>query len=308
MPPSRSRGTRRCARRGGFRLARAGMFVTVRPAILIAAFVVAAATAGAQPLSSREWLIAGRLTQGGIVFGTAPPGTVRVTVDGAPVRLTGDRRFLAGFGRDAPPQTTLVATLADGSRDVRVVPVAARQYAIESIPSLRQPPPDAPPDPVYDARRAVELGEIRYARAGDSDETGWTQAFAWPTHGRVSGVYGSQRILGGVPKAPHLGLDVAAPPGAPVTAPAAGIIRLAHGPFLLEGNLVMLDHGHGLVSAFLHLSRIDVKEGQHVALGERLGLVGMTGRATGPHLHWALNWRAARLDPGLFVPVGGNTP
>ncbi len=279
----------------------------MRPPILAAIFVVAAATAGAQPVSTREWLIAGRLTQGGIVFGTAPPGTVSVTVDGAPVRLTGDRRFLAGFGRDAAPTATLVARFADGTTDRREVPVAPRHYQIESIPSLRQPPPDAPPDPEYDARRARELAEIRDARAGDSDETGWQQAFAWPAHGRISGVYGSQRILGGVPKAPHLGLDVAAHAGEPVTAPADGTVRLAHGPFLLEGNLVMLDHGHGLVSAFLHLSRIDVREGQHVARGERLGLVGMTGRATGPHLHWALSWRSARLDPGLFVPEGGNS-
>lgn len=278
----------------------------MRPLVFAAALVVVAATAGAQKVSTREWLIAGRLTQGGIVFGTAPPGTVSVTVDGSPVRLTGDRRFLAGFGRDAPDHATLVARLTDGSEDRRVVPIEPRHYDIESIPSLKQPPPDAPPDPVYDARRAVELHEIAAARAGESDETGWQQAFAWPAHGRISGVYGSQRILGGVPKAPHLGLDVAAPPGSPVTAPADGVVRLAHGPFLLEGNLVMLDHGHGLVSAFLHLSRIDVIAGQHVARGEQLGLVGMTGRATGPHLHWALSWRTARLDPGLFVPAGGN--
>ncbi len=278
----------------------------MRPPIFAAALVVVAATAGAQRVSTREWLIAGPLTQGGVVFGTAPPGTVAVTVDGAPVRLTGDRRFLAGFGRDAPATATLVARFADGTTDRRAVPVTPRYYDIESIPSLRQPPPDAPPDPVYDARRAVELAEIAAARSGESDAMGWQQAFVWPVHGRVSGVYGSQRILGGVPKAPHLGLDVAAPAGAAVSAPADGIVRLAHGPFLLEGNLVMLDHGHGLVSAFLHLSRIDVTEGQHVARGERLGRVGMTGRATGPHLHWALSWRTARLDPGLFVPEGGN--
>ncbi len=111
-----------------------------------------------------------------------------------------------------------------------------------------------------------------------------------------------------MPKAPHLGLDIAPGAGARVTAPASGVVRLAHGPFLLEGNLIMLDHGHGLVSAFLHLSRIDVREGQHVARGDPLGLVGMTGRATGPHLHWALSWHAARLDPALLVPEGGNAP
>jgi len=291
-----------------------GQVRIVRRLTLTLAAMAAAALAGAQPTPRawgtqpmpHAWQIAGRLTQGGIVLGTAPPGTVAVTVDGAPVRLTGDRRFVAGFGRDAAPTATLVARFADGGSDRRVVAVEPRRYAIESIPALRQPAPDAPPDPVYDARRAVELAEIRDARAGDSDNTGWAQAFAWPAHGRVSGVYGSQRILGGVPKSPHLGLDIAAHAGEPVTAPADGTVRLAHGPFLLEGNLIMLDHGHGLVSAFLHLSRIEVTEGQHVTRGERLGRVGMTGRATGPHLHWALSWRSARLDPGLLVPVGGN--
>lgn len=279
--------------------------MTIQRALFAAVFV-AAATVASQPLPTREWQIAGRLTQGGIVFGTAPAGTIAVTVDGAPVRLTGDRRFLAGFGRDASAQSVIVAHFADGSGDRRIVPVAPRRYIIESIPSLRQPPPAAPADPVYDARRAVELAEVAAARAGDSNATGWQEAFAWPAHGRISGVYGSQRILGGVPKSPHNGLDVAAPPGTPVVAPASGVVRLAHGPFLLEGNLVMLDHGHGLVSAFLHLSRIDVRPGQPVRRGEQLGLVGMTGRATGPHLHWALSWRAERLDPALFVPEGGN--
>ena len=170
------------------------------PWAFAAALVVAAATVGAQPIATREWLIAGRLTQGGIVFGTAPPGTVSVTVDGDAVRLTGDRRFLAGFGRDHTDHAVLVARLADGTEDRRTIPVAPRHYDIESIPSLRQPPPDAPPDPVYDARRAVELGEIAAARAGESGETGWQQAFQWPAHGRISGVYGSQRILGGCPR------------------------------------------------------------------------------------------------------------
>ncbi len=276
----------------------------MRLAVAALALLVAASAAPTPP--PREWQIAGRLTQGGVVLGTAPVGTTSLTVDGAAVRLTGDRRFIAGFGRDIAPTTTIVAHFADGPSDARAVPVAKRAWKIESIPSLRQPPPDAPPDPVYDARRKVELAEIAAARAGDSDEGGWDQAFAWPAHGRVSGVYGSQRVLGGVPKSPHLGLDIAAPAGTPVRAPADGTVRLAHGPFLLEGNLVMLDHGHGLVSSFLHLSRIDVREGQHVARGAVVGRVGMTGRATGPHLHWALSWRDARLDPALFVPAGGN--
>ena len=278
----------------------------MRRTALAAGLIAVATAAYGQAATPRGWQIAGRLTQGGMVIGTAPPGAVRVTVDGDPVRLTGDRRFIAGFGRDAAATATLIARFADGSSDRRLVAIEPRHYAIDSIPSLRQPPPDAPPDPVYAARRAVELAAVAAARAGDSDQTGWQQAFAWPAHGRISGVYGSQRVLGGVPKSPHNGLDIAPGAGKPVTAPADGVVRLARGPFLLEGNIVMLDHGHGLVSAFLHLSRIDVREGQRLARGDILGRVGMTGRATGPHLHWAISWHAARLDPALFVPEGGN--
>lgn len=267
---------------------------------LIAAAVLFGTAAA--PISSLEWQISGRPTEGGLVFGTAPVGTVALTLDGVPVRLTGDRRFVIGFGRDARARAQLIARLASGGRDIRTIDVSRRTWQIESIPSLRQPAPDAPPDPAYDARRKIEIAEIVAARTGSSDETGWAQAFAWPATGRISGVYGSQRILGGVPKSPHLGLDVAAPIGKPVRAPADGTVRLAHGPFLLEGNLIMLDHGQGLVSAFLHLSRIDVRVGQHVERGEVIGAIGMTGRATGPHLHWGLSWNEVKLDPGLLMP------
>ncbi len=249
------------------------------------------------PAAAAVWRIAGEAVQGGLLFGTAPPGTQALTLDGQPVRLAGDGRFLIGFGRDAT-SGTLAATLADGSTAARAIVVKPRQWRIESIPSLAQSTVD---DPVYDARRAIEVARIAAARAGVSDETGWTQAFAWPAHGRVSGVYGSQRILGGVPKSPHYGVDVAAKAGTPVLAPADGVVRFADGPLLLEGNLVMLDHGHGLVSAFLHLSRLDVHEGDHVRRGDRLGLVGKTGRATGPHLHWAMNWGSVRVDPQLLA-------
>lgn len=274
----------------------------MRLATALALFVALSAAAPGPRITPIEWQMSGRMTQGGALFGTAPIGTTRVTVDGVAVRLTGDRRFVAGFGRDAPAQSTVVATFADGSTDARTVAVTPRTYEIESIPSLKQAPPDAPPDLVYEALRKSETEAIAAARMGQSDETGWTQAFIWPAEGRISGVYGSQRILGGVPKAPHLGTDVAAPTGTPILAPAAGTVRIAGRKFSLEGNLVMLDHGHGLVSAFLHLSRVDVVPGQHVERGERIGAVGMTGRATGPHLHWALSWDEVKLDPALFVP------
>ena len=244
--------------------------------------------------------MAGTAQQGGLLFGTAPPGSVTLRLDGKPVRLTGDGRFVVGFGRDAPPVAKVVATLADGRTVERAIEVAQRQWQIESIPSLNRAP--SAPSAEYEAIRAPELATIAAARIGETTETGWVQAFIWPATGRVSGVYGSQRILGGKPASPHYGVDVAAPAGTPVVAPADGIVRLAQGPFSLEGNLVMLDHGHGLTSAFLHLSRIDVVPGAHVVRGQTIGAIGMTGRATGPHLHWALTWDDVRIDAATLVP------
>jgi len=272
-------------------------------AAITTALAAALATGAARDLPSRtslavDWHLAGKPAQGGLVFGTAPAGTVRLTLDGVGVRLAGDGRFVIGFGRNAMPVATLVAELPGGVSVVERVTVASRDWQVEAIPSLAQ---STTPDPEYDARRAAELARIAAARAGETDAAGWTQPFRWPTHGRIAGVYGSQRILGGVPKSPHYGVDIAAPAGTPVAAPADGIVRFADGPLLLEGNLVLLDHGHGLASAFLHLSRIDVHAGDTVRRGEPLGTVGRTGRATGPHLHWGMTWGTVRVDPQLLV-------
>lgn len=273
------------------------------PALVGGALIGAAVPAGqiasstVTSAATAVWRIAGEAVQGGLLFGTAPQGTRALTLDGQPVRLTGDGRFLIGFGREATGGM-LTAAFADGSTAVRTITVKPRPWQIESIPSLVQSTAD---DPVYDARRAIEVARIAAARAGVSDEIGWLQAFGWPAHGRISGVYGSQRILGGVPKSPHYGVDIAAKAGSPVLAPADGVVRFADGPLLLEGNLVMLDHGHGLGSALLHLSRLDVHAGDRVHRGDKLGLVGKTGRATGPHLHWAMNWGNVRVDPQLIA-------
>ena len=119
--------------------------------------------------------------------------------------------------------------------------------------------------------------------------------------GRISGVFGSQRILNGEPKRPHSGVDVAVPAGTPVLAPAAGIVTLAENGMYFEGGLVLLDHGHWLESAFLHMSRVDVQPGQRVEKGDIIGAVGATGRATGPHLHWSMKWVGRLVDPQLTV-------
>lgn len=242
----------------------------------------------------------GAIVQGGLAVGQAPAGTTAVTLDGQPTRMDSARRFLAGFGRDAAGTALVEARLADGTRVRQTLRVAPRTWQIERIPSLRQ---STTPDPEYEKLRAAEVARINAARSAVSDATGWTERFAWPATGRISGIYGSQRILGGVPRNPHAGVDVAAPTGTPVVAPASGIVVLAAPPaFSLEGNLLIIDHGNRLFSSFLHLSRIDVKVGDRVAQGQRVGAIGATGRATGPHLHWGMSWGEVRVDPQLLVP------
>jgi murein DD-endopeptidase MepM/ murein hydrolase activator NlpD len=238
--------------------------------------------------------------QGALVRGTAPAGTVALSLDGRPVPVAPDGRFILGLDRDAAPAAMLVARLVDG-RDVRLpIIVAARAWAIQHVNMAR---PSTGPTPEYARLREAEMVRIGAARAQRTDAMGWSQHFTWPAHGRLSGVFGSQRVYrGGVPAAYHSGADIAAGAGAVVAAPADGVVVLAPPPgFSLEGNLVIVDHGMGLSSAFLHLSRASVRVGDHVRQGQEIGRVGATGRATGPHLHWSLVWNGARLDPQMVT-------
>ncbi len=244
--------------------------------------------------------LSGNAQQGGLMFGTLPFGASQLTLDGVPVRTTGDERFLIGFGRDAPATATLTWRDGQGRAQERLVAISARRWEVQSLPTLA---PRPVPDAEFAARRPGELARIAAARKGTSDLMGWTQAFMRPAAGPTTGVFGAQRILSGEAQAPHGGMDVGAPAGSPVVAPAAGVVRLAEGPFTLEGNLVLIDHGFGLVSAFLHLSEIKVAAGQAVAKGDIIGRVGATGRATGPHLHWGVTWLGTRVDPAQLVPA-----
>ena len=246
-----------------------------------------------------DFAFEGAFRQGGIVIGTAPQGATGVMLDGRAVPVDPDRRFLIAFDRDARPTARITATFADGGKVERVLNVVSGTWRIERV--------DAPLRPVRDseafmAMRKPELEAIAAARAVGTDAHGWRQRFYWPITGRVSGLFGAQRIYRGEPGAYHGGVDVAAATGAPVRAPADGVVVLAADkPFSLEGNLLLIDHGAGLNSAFLHLSRIDVKKGDHVTRGQVIGAVGATGRATGPHMHWGLMWNGARLDPVLLT-------
>ena len=284
--------------------------LAVGGAVLAALALLAGQGAGAQErqlsgapvagTSGFRWT--GTLSQGGLILGTAPVGTRAVTLDGKPVAVASDGRFVAGFDRDAGAQATLVATLADGGVVRETLAIAPRRWDISRLSTLPKYPV---PAPEFARVRPAELAQIVAARQTSAVVDGWRQAFAWPVTGRISTLFGSQRIYAnGEAGSYHSGIDVAREVGAVVKAPADGVVILAADqPFTLEGNLLMLDHGMGLNSAFLHLSRIDVKQGDRVRQGQVIGAVGKTGRATGPHLHWSMRWGDAKLDPLLVAGV-----
>jgi hypothetical protein len=258
--------------------------------------------ASAEPsVRTADFALTGELTQGGWARGRVPAGTAALTLDGKPVPIAPDGSFFLAFDRDSGSSTMLSARLANGTAAVRTLSVSPRAWRIEHIPI--GPRPGAPPSEAFRIRREAELAQINAARAIDSGSQGWRQRFVWPAKGRLSGLFGSQRIYNGTPGSYHSGTDIATgASGTPFVAPADGVVILAvASPFTLEGNLLMIDHGMGLNSAFLHCSQILVKQGEAVRQGQVIGRIGMTGRATGPHLHWSIKWRNARLDPILFT-------
>lgn len=264
--------------------------ITRRSALLqVAALTVmpgAAAAAGTLSLG-------GSYEQGGLILGRVAPGAV-VDVDGNAVSVSPDGIFCFGLPYDAKTPLRVTARFSDGSQDVREVVPVARQYDIQAINGLPEEYVEPPPDILE--RMARERAQIVEARKRDTDGTDFMKPLEWPCPGRLSGIYGSQRILNGKPMAPHLGVDVAAPEGTPIHAAADAVVAISD-EFHLEGGFTLLDHGHGINTCYLHQSQRLVTAGQSVKRGEVIGLIGHTGRATGPHTHWGLCWFEMKLDP-----------
>ena len=238
------------------------------------------------------------VSQGALVIGKVPAGST-VLFGGRTLRPTPYGTVVFGIGRDATGPLQIDVRRSDGSHETATISVAPRDWPIERIDGV--PPDTVNPPPEIAARIESEQALVSAARVRDDDRADFAQPFIWPVQGRVSGRFGNQRIYNGTPKPPHSGMDIAAAQGTPVLAPAAGIITFANPGLYLTGGTVLLDHGHGVSSNFLHLSRIDVKVGDRVAQGQVIGAVGATGRATGPHLHWGMNWFDVRIDPLLVL-------
>jgi len=245
----------------------------------------------------------GEPVQGGLLVGKAPPGS-QIRIDGESVMTTDAGRFLLAFSREQTAAARVVAELPDGQRIERRIEPTERSFDIQRIdglPSEQVTPPEEVLERIRnDARQAREARRLRDARSD------WSGGFDWPLTGPITGVYGSQRILNGEPRNPHWGIDIAAPTGTPVRAPAPGVVTLAHPDMYFSGGTLFIDHGHGLVSAFLHLSDVHVQVGQTVDRGQPIAEVGATGRATGPHLDWRMNLGDIRIDPALLLDWSKN--
>lgn len=239
-----------------------------------------------------------RAVQGGMMIGHTVPGS-RVTQDGEPLMVSDDGVFLVGFGRDAEPGSMVEVTTPAGQHLSRRLQVAKREYKIQRIDGL--PPRKVTPKPEDLAHIRADIAAAKKARALRDPRTDFLTGFQWPARARISGVYGSQRVLNGKPRRPHYGVDLALPVGTPVRAPADGIVTLAHPDMFYSGATLIMDHGQGLSSSFLHLHRILVKEGERVKQGQVVAEVGASGRVTGPHLDWRMNLRDKRIDPALLA-------
>lgn len=250
------------------------------------------------PAMAAKLSLKGDFVQGGLVIGKTDPHA-RITLDGRSIQVTKDGMFIFGFGRDAGKTAILQAVYSDGKRQVRPLTVKGRKYRISRINGL--PPKMVTPSPGALLRIKAEGKAIRAARAIFTPQARFAGGFIWPAKGRISGVYGSQRILNGKPRRPHLGIDIAAPKGRPVVATAAGKVTLANSDMYFTGGTVIIDHGHGLSSVYSHLSAIDARLGETVKQGQLIGKIGSTGRSTGPHLDWRINWFQERLDPQLLL-------
>ena len=243
----------------------------------------------------------GSLTQGGLVWGKVPPGS-RVTLNGMQLDVLPDGTTFAGFGRDAKPTAELVV---EGTAPCRQqLAIAPRKYDIQRVTGVPQQTVTPPPEQMERIRREQALVDAAKAQRLQRPDLleGALAGFNWPAQGPISGVYGSQRIYNGAAGNPHYGVDVAVPKGTPVLAPAAGVVTLAEPDLWFSGGTVILDHGFRFSSSFLHMSKVLVKVGQEVKTGDVIGEVGATGRATGPHLDWRMNWRSERIDPQLLAP------
>lgn len=250
--------------------------------------------------TSKDLYLNGSLTQGGLIRGKLPSGS-EVKLNESTLKIAPTGEFVFGFGRDATLKHELSYKLPGQDWQSEHIELTKRTYDIQKIEGVAQKYVSPPAD-VLDRIRQ-DNRQIANARSGFSDSLYFNQEFILPAQGRISGVYGSQRVFNGEPRRPHYGLDIANKVGTEVVAPANGVVKLSHNDMYYSGGTLIIDHGFGITSTFIHLHKIHVKENQYVTQGEVIAEIGATGRVTGPHLDWRINWFKERLDPALVVDL-----
>lgn len=282
----------------------------IRPVrrILAAAFLILFFSAGTLISDTPRVKLMGSRQPGGILIGHAP-GARRVLYSGERIPVS-DGFFTIGFDRDDIGERRLLIRFRDGRTYEEDINLARRDYREQHVSGLQSRHVTLSGDDIERVSREREIFRRALDEAMKVDRAYYKSGFMRPVEGgRLTGVFGSVRILNGVPGNPHNGIDIALPEGAPVYAMSDAVVQLT-GDFFYNGKFVMLSHGHGLISMYLHLSKIDVEIGEKVSIGDKIGEVGSTGRSTGPHLHWGVQWGRRRIDPALlvsgapFMPVG----
>ncbi|MFT5677094.1 MAG: murein DD-endopeptidase MepM/ murein hydrolase activator NlpD [Paraglaciecola sp.] len=241
----------------------------------------------------------GELTQGSLIRGQLEPGS-RLWLNEQEVKVADSGHFVFGFGRDAKLKHQLKWRDVQGNDQTESLEISPRQYDTQKIEGIASKYVSPPKEVLERIRQDNQ--QVAKARKLNDDRIDFSHDFIWPAAGPISGVYGSQRVFNGVPKRPHFGVDVAAPTGTPVYAPADGVISLFVPDMYYSGGTMLIDHGHGVSSTFLHLSKGHVAAGTVVKQGQLVAEIGATGRVTGAHLDWRINWFKERLDPALLVP------
>jgi murein DD-endopeptidase MepM/ murein hydrolase activator NlpD len=260
---------------------------------LLATALVASASFSAMALELK-----GHLTQGGLVTGKLE-NAKSVSLDGKSLKLSPKGDFVFGFGRDAETTHTLKWVDNNGKSHSQPIAITKREYKIDKINGVAKKYVSPPKE--VSARISREAVAVRKAREVDSDLLYFLDPVLKPAEGRISGVYGSQRYFNGEPRRPHFGLDIANKTGSPVYAPISGTVVFAEPDLYYSGGTLIIDHGHGITSTYIHLSKLDVKVGEKIEQGNKVAEIGATGRVTGPHLDWRFNWKGERLDPALLM-------
>lgn len=251
--------------------------------------------------SGQDFKLIGKAEPGGLLIGSGK-NISSVLLNNNKVNVDKNGLFLIGFDRDASGTHTILVEYSNGKTETKKIQLPNRKYIVQKL-KIAEKYVNPPPEELE--RIEIETQKMKEARSlvGKIDSALFSKGFIKPAEGRISSVFGSQRILNGVPKNPHNGIDIAAPEGTPVFATSDGIVIISGEDFYYNGNFVLIDHGQGLSSIYLHMSKLNVKTGNKVTRGQKIGEVGSTGRSTSAHLHWGVQWYGNRIDPMSLLNI-----